>query len=84
MPSHRLPSQIRSCYRVAEYTAGARSSLGHSEVAFYILDTLPMLLFAITYLVVWPPKVFDEATIPRDVNMFSRTEALKTGPIRQV
>jgi hypothetical protein len=79
-----LMVQIRSCYRVAEYTAGAGSSLAHSEVAFYILDTLPMLLFAIVYLVVWAPKVFEESMVARDISMVSRKEVRKNEPFRHV
>jgi len=75
--------QIRSCYRVAEYTAGAGSSLAHSEAAFYILDTLPMLLFAIVYLVVWPPKVFEQSMITRNISMVSHSEVRKTEPLRR-
>jgi hypothetical protein len=79
---HPLIVQIRSCYRVAEYTAGGDSSLAHSEVAFYLLDTLPMLLFCVIYLVVWAPNVFDSSTVPNDIYL-TRAEALKSSPYRQ-
>lgn len=50
---------VRSIYRVAEYTAGASSSLGQSEVAFYLLDFVPNLLAAGVFVVVWPPNALD-------------------------
>lgn len=82
---HPLMVQIRSCYRVAEYTAGGDSSLAHSEVAFYLLDTIPMLLFCVIYLVVWAPKVFDTSAVSSSMGSvgMSRAEALKSTPIRQ-
>ncbi|RSH93616.1 hypothetical protein EHS25_006262 [Saitozyma podzolica] len=51
---------IRSIYRVAEYTAGAGSTLGQSEVAFYILDSVMMALNVLGFLVVWPPSCLDK------------------------
>jgi len=41
----------------------AKSSLGHNEPAFYILDTVPMLLIALTFVIVWPPRVFESALL---------------------
>nr|XP_018265453.1 uncharacterized protein I303_01819 [Kwoniella dejecticola CBS 10117]OBR87611.1 hypothetical protein I303_01819 [Kwoniella dejecticola CBS 10117] len=46
---------IRSIYRVAEYTSGASSALAQSEPAFYILDSVPMLIVISSFLYVWPP-----------------------------
>jgi hypothetical protein len=43
-----------------------------------------MLLFAIVYLVVWPPKVFEERMVTRDISMISRTEVRKNEPFRHV
>jgi len=43
-----------------------------------------MLLFAIIYLVVWPPKVLEERMMARDVNMVSRSEVMKTAAVRRV
>jgi hypothetical protein len=31
--------------------------LAHSEPAFYILDTVPMFLFSLTFLVIWAPQI---------------------------
>lgn len=69
---------------MAEYTAGGDSTLAHSEVAFYLLDSVPMLLFVIIYVVVWAPKVFEEGIVSRDIAMTSRSDALKAGPGRPI
>jgi hypothetical protein len=37
----------------------AGSALGQSEVAFYLLDALPLYLNVITFFVVWPPHCLD-------------------------
>ncbi|WVW79663.1 hypothetical protein I302_101632 [Kwoniella bestiolae CBS 10118] len=46
---------IRSIYRVAEYTCGADSKLAQSEPAFYLLDSVPMLIIVSLFLAFWPP-----------------------------
>ncbi|RSH77169.1 uncharacterized protein EHS24_003806 [Apiotrichum porosum] len=51
---------FRSIYRVAEFTAGASSALGQSEVAFYLLDCIPNLLAAGVFLLIWPPACLDQ------------------------
>jgi hypothetical protein len=75
--------QVRSCYRVAEYTAGGDSDIAHSEVAFYLLDTIPMLLFTVINVIVWPPNVIDEQVIDTSIDMAGRQSVLKPGPDRQ-
>ena len=47
--------QIRSIYRVLEYTQG--DHLATHEVYFYMLDTLPLWVSTTTYVFVWPPRV---------------------------
>lgn len=48
-------AQIRSIYRVLEYTQG--DHLATHEVYFYMLDTLPLWVSMTTYVFVWPPRV---------------------------
>lgn len=57
---------------MAEYTARADSSLAHSEVAFYLLDAVPMLLFCLTFIIVWSPKVFEEYYPANSVDLSRR------------
>jgi hypothetical protein len=38
----------------------ARSALGQSEVAFYILDSVMMALNVLGFLLVWPPTCLDK------------------------
>jgi hypothetical protein len=40
----------------AMLTFSGNSSFAHSEVAFYILDTIPMLFNVLLFVVVWPPR----------------------------
>ena len=37
----------------------AGSALGQSEVAFYLLDALPLWLNIVAFFVVWPPHCLD-------------------------
>ncbi|PRP84064.1 putative RTA1-like protein [Planoprotostelium fungivorum] len=46
---------IRSIYRIAEYMSGGNSKLAHSEIAFYTMDTLMVLINVLVFVVVWPP-----------------------------
>lgn len=71
---------MRSVYRVAEYTAGANSDLAHSEVAFYLLDAVPMLLFVLTFVIIWPPNVFESHTVRPDIHLPARSTGLKREP----
>lgn len=50
-----LCPQIRSVYRVLEYTQG--DHLATHEVYFYMLDTLPLWVSTTSYVFVWPPRV---------------------------
>ncbi|KAI9632891.1 RTA1 like protein-domain-containing protein, partial [Dioszegia hungarica] len=63
---------VRSIYRVAEYTSGAKSALGLSETAFYILDALMMLLLIIGFCVVWAPRCLEGKILPSAVDRWSR------------
>ncbi|KAG2348967.1 RTA1-domain-containing protein [Suillus weaverae] len=47
---------IRSCYRVAEIAQGFHGSLGSSEEAFYLGDTLPLLVAIVIYVPFWPGR----------------------------
>ncbi|KAG1907124.1 RTA1-like protein [Suillus fuscotomentosus] len=47
---------IRSCYRVAEAAQGFHGSLGLSETAFYLGDTLPLLVAIGIYVLFWPGR----------------------------
>jgi hypothetical protein len=41
-------------------TSRAGSTLGQSEVAFYILDSVMMVLNVLGFLVVWPPSCLEK------------------------
>lgn len=47
--------QIRSVYRVLEYTEG--DALRTHEAYFYVLDTLPLWISTTVYALIWPPRV---------------------------
>ncbi|KAG1783275.1 RTA1-domain-containing protein [Suillus placidus] len=58
---------IRSCYRVAEIAQGFHGSLGSSEEAFYLGDTLPLLVAIVIYIPFWPGR-FITAELAPSVN----------------
>ncbi|KAG1768151.1 RTA1 like protein-domain-containing protein [Suillus occidentalis] len=58
---------IRSCYRVAEIAQGFHGSLGSSESAFYLGDTLPLFVAIVIYVPFWPGR-FITARLAPSVN----------------
>lgn len=58
---------IRSCYRVAEVAQGFHGSLGSSEAAFYLGDTLPLFVAIVIYVPFWPGR-FITARLAPSVN----------------
>lgn len=58
---------VRSVYRVLEYAMGHDGYLMVHEVFFYALDTLPMFLTTLTFIVVFPPaKLRMQAKLQED------------------
>ncbi|KAG1755634.1 RTA1 like protein-domain-containing protein [Suillus lakei] len=59
---------IRSCYRVAEVAQGFHGSLGSSETAFYLGDTLPLCLAIVIYVPFWPGRFITGKIAPSYVS----------------
>ncbi|KAG2086235.1 RTA1-like protein [Suillus discolor] len=55
---------IRSCYRVAEVAQGFHGSLTSSETAFYLGDTLPLLVAIGIYVPFWPGRFITAKLAP--------------------
>ncbi|KAG2107899.1 RTA1 like protein-domain-containing protein [Suillus discolor] len=55
---------IRSCYRVAEAAQGFEGSLASSEIAFYLGDTLPLLVAIGIYVPFWPGRFITAKLAP--------------------
>ncbi|KAG2341358.1 RTA1-domain-containing protein [Suillus weaverae] len=70
---------IRSCYRVAEVAQGFHSSLGSSEAAFYLGDTLPLLVAIVIYVPFWPGR-FITAKLAPSVNESQNDQELSEVP----
>ncbi|KAG2156118.1 RTA1-like protein [Suillus clintonianus] len=60
---------IRSCYRVAEAAQGFHGSLGSSEAAFYLGDTLPLCVAIVIYVPFWPGRFITSRLAPSYVNV---------------
>jgi hypothetical protein len=73
---------IRSCYRVAEIAQGFHGSLVSSEEAFYLGDTLPLLVAILIYVPFWPGR-FITARLAPSVNEPQNSQELSysRGPL---
>jgi hypothetical protein len=48
---------VRSAYRTVELGEGFNGHLSTTESYFYALDTLPLFIACVVYVVVWPGRV---------------------------